>query len=773
MTQPDSFLADWRCIGLGISRKLGGKGVLQMNRCKRLMASLVVSVFSGIASGQEAIEDKPKVLAPSLPTASGKDALDGYIRGLQASKRSGIIESLKQLEMALAADPGSLAVKQALVPIYLTLERRDDARKLGLEVLAKKPAEFELALITGRICRQMKLPEEAVKVLETARKQSSLRELPALRVQILIELAAACEATQDWAKARLALVEVTTLLDEPGSLTDGPYTPEQIVLQSAEVHERLGKLAMKLNLPGPAMDDFLKSGKLDPGRMTRLALHLAEIMENRGKPQEALVRVGEFLADNPPGIEGYELKVRLLETLGRGAEVLPFLEGAVAENRFNSPLALLYARKLVAAKDTNLAEEILVKELTRNQGPVAARELLKLLGSQEEQGYGKLLDLLEQGFLGANLSRDTTTLDPALKPADPTLTRALTSALQGDAKAIREVNGLALERLGTASAPSFAVRFYLIMQAAKRIDYPVVEALCESLCVKGPLPEATGAQVVGLWIIALSGQCKHEKAVEVARKIIPAIQPGLRPKVRLVAARSMVRIGEGTEALGEVKKAIAEAGVGEQFICQVGQLEVLFEADRMEQVVSEGKTLLETLTLPGDRKMVKKHMAEALIQLGKTNEVKALYQELLREDPNDPSVANSMGYFLVDLGTDLSEGERLIRKALELDRTARGEDSPENASYVDSLGWAHFRQGRIGEAGKALRRAVELPGGEYSPEIWHHLGDVESALGRGDEARRCWQKALKLYDKGVKPERKSRPEEVMRKLTQAAGDSDS
>ena len=744
-----------------------------MNRSKRLWASLVVSVLSAAASGQEAFEDKPKVLPPIPPSASGKDSFDGYIRGLQASKRSGIIESLKQLEIALIADPESLAVKQALVPIYLTLERRDDARKLGLEVLAKKPAEFELALITGRICRQMKRHEEAAQVLEMARKQSALRELPALRVQILIELAAASESTQSWAKARSALAEVTTLLDEPGSLTDGPYTPEQIVLQSAEVHERLGKLAMKLKQPGPAMDEFLKSGKLDPGRMSRLALHLAEIMEEKGKPQEALVRVGEFLADNPPGIEGYELKVKLLETLGRGGEVLPFLEGAVAESRFNGPLALLYARKLVAAKDTKLAEDILLKELLRNQGPAAAKELLKIWDTQEELGYGKLLDLLEQGFHGTNFSRDTATLDPALKPADPILIRALTSALQADSKAIREVNSLARERLGTASAPSSAVRFYLLMQAAKRIDYPVVEALCESLCAKGPLPEATGAQVVGLWIIALFGQNKDAKAVEVAKKMIPGIEPGLRPKVRLVAAMAMGRSGDVTGALGEVKKALAEAGVGERFICQLGRIEVLFEADRMEQVVSEGKSLLETLTLPGDRKIIKKQMALALIQLGKNDEVKAIYQELLREDPNDPSLANSMGYFLVVLGIDLSEGERLIRKALELDRTARGEDTPENASFMDSLGWAHFRQGRKEEAAKALRRAIDLPGGEYSPEIWHHLGDVESALGRGDEARRCWQKALKLYDKGVKPERKSRPEEVMRKLTQAAGDSDS
>ena len=749
-----------------------------MNRNKRIWTSLFVSAlvpFSGAfhqAQGQEQIEGKPKVIAP-LPVPPGNEAIDGYILGLQASKRSGLIESLKQLEIARIADPESLAVKQALVPIYLTLERRDEARKLGMEVLAKKPTEFELALLTGRICRQMKRFDEAAQVLENARKQSSLRELPALRVQILIELAHACEANQQWAPARSALTEVATLLDEPGSLAEGPYSPEQIVLQSAEVHERLGKLAMKLEQPGPAMDEFLKSGKLDPARMSRLALHLAEIMESKGKPEEALVRVGEYLTGNPSGIEGYELKAKLLEKVGRGAEVLPFLEGAVAENRLNSPLALLLARKLVAAKKNDQAEEILLKELMRAQGPAAAKDLLKLWGSQDVEGFGKILDTLEVGFLGNNPAGQTKTLEAALKPADPALTRALISALQNDAKLSREINDLAIERLGTNSAPSEAVQYYLVLQAAKRIDLKSVETLCASLCAKGPLPDTTGAQIAVLWISACSSLGKQAEAIVVSKKLIPNTEPALRPKLRLAVARAMARSGDVTGALGEAKKALLEAQVGEKFDCQLGRIEILHEADRQSEAIAEAQELLKTLVLPGDRKIVRRLMAEALIQLDKNDEALALYRDLLREDPNDPSLANSLGYFLVDLSRDVSEGERWVRKALELDKTARGEGSPDNASYVDSLGWAHFRQGRKDEAIRELKRALGLPGGEISPEIWNHLGDVESSLGRGDEARRCWQKALKLYDNGVKPERSSRPGEVKRKLAQAAGDTGS
>ena len=47
---------------------------------------------------------------------------------------------------------------------------------------------------------------------------------------------------------------------------------------------------------------------------------------------------------------------------------------------------------------------------------------------------------------------------------------------------------------------------------------------------------------------------------------------------------------------------------------------------------------------------------------------------------------NYLGYMWVDIDRNIDEAAELIKKANELD--------PENAAYIDSLGWLYFRQGK-------------------------------------------------------------------------------
>ena len=65
-----------------------------------------------------------------------------------------------------------------------------------------------------------------------------------------------------------------------------------------------------------------------------------------------------------------------------------------------------------------------------------------------------------------------------------------------------------------------------------------------------------------------------------------------------------------------------------------------------------------------------------------------------------------------------------------------------NPYYIDSLGWALFRKGRLEDARAELERALVLSGGD--PEIHAHLGDVLLALGRPDDAKAQYQKGLRL-----------------------------
>ena len=106
--------------------------------------------------------------------------------------------------------------------------------------------------------------------------------------------------------------------------------------------------------------------------------------------------------------------------------------------------------------------------------------------------------------------------------------------------------------------------------------------------------------------------------------------------------------------------------------------------------------------------------------------------------PEYHNAMNYLGYMWADINRNLDEAARLIIKANELE--------PDNAAYVDSLGWLYFRQGKFDEALTELLRAAELTKDEPDSTIFEHIGDAHQALGQADKAKAAWQRAHELLD---------------------------
>ena len=87
-----------------------------------------------------------------------------------------------------------------------------------------------------------------------------------------------------------------------------------------------------------------------------------------------------------------------------------------------------------------------------------------------------------------------------------------------------------------------------------------------------------------------------------------------------------------------------------------------------------------------------------------------------------------------DYKVKVDQAVPLIEEALALD--------PDNPYYIDSLGWAYFRLGRLDDARGQLEKAIALGGGES--EVLEHLGDVYLAMARKGDAKSQYQKALQL-----------------------------
>ncbi|QKT02858.1 tetratricopeptide repeat protein [Ectothiorhodospiraceae bacterium 2226] len=104
---------------------------------------------------------------------------------------------------------------------------------------------------------------------------------------------------------------------------------------------------------------------------------------------------------------------------------------------------------------------------------------------------------------------------------------------------------------------------------------------------------------------------------------------------------------------------------------------------------------------------------------------------IIDQDPAHAHALNALGYTLADRTDRHQEAYDYVRRAYDL--------MPDDPAVVDSMGWVYYRLGRLDEALKYLRRALEL---EHDPEIAAHLGEVLWVVGREQEARSVWQKAL-------------------------------
>ena len=65
---------------------------------------------------------------------------------------------------------------------------------------------------------------------------------------------------------------------------------------------------------------------------------------------------------------------------------------------------------------------------------------------------------------------------------------------------------------------------------------------------------------------------------------------------------------------------------------------------------------------------------------------------------------------------------------------------PENPSFLDSLGWAYFQQGRLTEADQPLTQAAEQL--QISSVVQEHLGDLRFKQQRFADAATAWERAL-------------------------------
>jgi tetratricopeptide (TPR) repeat protein len=741
-----------------------------------LFALLVAAAPAARAQGPAS--DRPEPFTPARPETREElnrcEALKQYGLGALYERDSRLLAAVRAYEEATRLDPEAAPPYKALVPLYLGLDRLDDALAACRKVVDLDPGDYETWHLYARQLRVHDRPKEAAAAFDRALDCPRLKERPEVRMQIAFDLAVLQERLTDFDRAEAAFLEAVKVLDNPAALLEsGDFNREEIDGQAAELYERLGRVSLRAGRHDKARDYFVKARdkvrEKDPARAKRLAYNLAELYVAREEWKPALEALDEYLETLPQGTEAYRAKVKVLKKLGRGDEVPAVLERYALRDAQNAALKLLYAEQLGAAGRFADAER-LFREMARSTAdPDVYRGLFKLYA--DGRHLDRLLAELDDTLAKAAGKKDGDDGDPEAAARG----RAMIVVLREDAALVRQLMPVVQQRLANNSRLNSTTCYFLGVLAARTQQLAAAEQMFRQ-CLhnnQGARPKLvqTEADVYQGLLRVLWQAHKHEAVVEVCREGLQRSRATQAYFFHLQMAQALARLGKLADALQEADAALAAAPDPARLRCRETRVRLLMQAQRYGQAVEECQDLLKDYTHPEEVREIRHTLSVVYSAAGEHAKAQEQLQALLDADPNDATANNDLGYQWADQGKNLEEAEKLIRKAIELDRKQRltgtsldADADRDNAAYVDSLGWVLFRRGRHEEARKELEKAAALPDGADDPVVWDHLGDVCARLGDKAKAKEAWAKAVELYEGGGARQPDDRYKEVQQKL---------
>lgn len=263
-------------------------------------------------------------------------------------------------------------------------------------------------------------------------------------------------------------------------------------------------------------------------------------------------------------------------------------------------------------------------------------------------------------------------------------------------------------------------------------------------------------------------QKKYDEVEKAAQQFVDAKGENIDVDTLFVMenmAKAKAKQGDVDKALQIADSLAKPPKIGTYFIQTKGW--IYREAGKYADAVAAYEEFLEKIddlkgVFPADaRANMKKNtrymLTGILVDKNDIDKAADILKKLIKDDPDNPTYYNDLGFIWADHDKNLEESEKLIRQALDLDAKQRkklldeGKISKEiaeqeSAAYLDSLGWVLFKNKKYDEAYKYLKKASEDKDDGAHIEIWDHLADCLVAMGKPKEAVEVWTKALKFDD---------------------------
>ena len=582
-----------------------------------------------------------------------------------------------------------------------------EALTLYRKVLLRLPSDAVVHLEYAQLLRDLNVPDEAT---SEARKAVALDPNLAEARRLLggLELSAAekdptrlpAAIEQLSAARRLAPADIATAVSLARALLASDRPAE-----AADVLDDLPELAGQPAIQRLTADAKAKSGRLREAETLYRSLHdadpgdreiaaaLIDLYEDQDKMDDALALLEQLAQRDPTNNAVGERIVLDLARAGRFPE---------AERR---------AREIVAKRPENgAAKRLLATVLFEKENPAEGEKLLRALIDADPE------DSTARRALASELTRERR-FDEARAMYEDMIRRA------GNDSHRAEIKDAATVELG------FIAYLQKNWTEARRILKPAALA--------GQRVNPRAARI----LLAVDRDAEDFADGWERAKALAAAEP---KDAEWTAAAAEFQVHVGDRKAAEAKlEAMGSSGEIDQMNAAADAYARLKSYDAAARLAREAARQFPENTEALFR------LASSLERSGSTAEAEKVFLQILSMRPNDAAAANYLGYMWADQGVQLERARDLLEKAVARE--------PRNAAYLDSLGWAYFRLGRLESAERNLREAYRREPAD--PTIEEHMGDLDAKLGNMESAVRHWEKALQL--------KHDEPERVREKLRRA------
>ncbi len=240
-------------------------------------------------------------------------------------------------------------------------------------------------------------------------------------------------------------------------------------------------------------------------------------------------------------------------------------------------------------------------------------------------------------------------------------------------------------------------------------------------------------------IIETNRQDKNwAQATAVAKEAVTKL-PKDRP-LKLMYAAQLADNGQVEEGFAQANSLLK--GKPEDREVYISLVQMYSRLKRWKDAESAMAKARELSSKPEDRTYVDFLQASMYERQKHYDEAEQLFRTLLADDANNAVVLNYLGYMLADRGVKLEEALGYIKKAVQIE--------PQNAAYLDSLGWVYFKLGNFDLAEENLRRASDHLGSD--PTIQDHLGELYARTGQLQLAAAHWERAIDEWNRSIPSE---------------------